>query len=57
MKHSDFDETTKPAAESVSKTTIITGASSYSFTPSWLENQALKDILVGLIADDYHKPE
>jgi hypothetical protein len=57
MKRNDHDETAKPIAESVSKTTIKTGVSSYSFSPSWLENQALKDILVGMIADDYHKPE
>jgi len=35
------------------KITINTGISKYSFTQSWIENPSLKDILVGLIADDY----
>lgn len=55
MKRNEPDETAKPIADSVSNTTIKTGVSSYSFSPSWLENQALKDILVGLIADDYNR--
>lgn len=29
-----------------------TPSSTYRFTPSWTENAGLKDILVGLIADD-----
>lgn len=29
-----------------------TPSSTYRFTPSWTENVGLKDILVGLIADD-----
>ena len=32
-----------------------TGSSTYSFTQQWIENEALKDILVGLIANDYNK--
>lgn len=37
------------------KITFKTGNSTYSFTKSWVENDALKDILVGLIVDDYNK--
>lgn len=39
------------------KITIKTGKSTYSFTQSWVENSALKDILVGLIADDYNSQQ
>ena len=31
--------------------------STYRFTPSWVEHDGLKDILVGLISDDLQKPE
>jgi len=34
--------------------TIKTGKASYSFTQSWVENKALKDILVDMIAEDYN---
>lgn len=34
---------------------IVTGSSTYSFTPSWVQNESLKDILAGLIADDLNK--
>ena len=47
-------EKEKRKPESFDKTTIKTGISSYTFTQSWIENEALKDILVGLIADDYN---
>ena len=43
----------KGAASPIDKTTFNTGVSKYSFTQAWVENQSLKDILVGLIADDY----
>jgi hypothetical protein len=44
----------KEIGKSFDKTTIKTGSSTYTFTQSWIENDALKDILVGLIADDYN---
>lgn len=34
-----------------------TPSSTYRFTPSWVEHDGLKDILVGLISDDLKKPE
>lgn len=34
------------------KVTINTGNSKYSFSPSWLENEGLRGILVGLVSDD-----
>jgi len=43
----------KEAVGPSEKTTINTGISTYSFTQSWIENPSLKDILVGLIAEDY----
>ena len=46
-------EKEKRKPESIDKTTIKTGNSSYTFTQSWVENEALKDILVGLVADDF----
>lgn len=36
-------------------TKIKTESGSYSFTQSWVENEALKDILVGLVADDLNR--
>ena len=38
------------------KTVFVTGSTTYSFTQSWVEKDALRDILVGLIADDF-KPQ
>ena len=43
----------KDAVSPSEKITIDTGVSKYSFTQSWIDNPALKDILVGLVADDY----
>lgn len=34
---------------------IVTGSSTYSFTNSWVENEALKGVLAGLIAEDLNK--
>ena len=34
-----------------------TPSSTYRFTPSWVEHDGLKDILVGLISDDLKNPE
>ncbi len=53
MNINDKAEADKGKIESLEKTTIKTGNSSYTFTQSWIENEALKDILVGLISDDY----
>ncbi|MEA4895760.1 MAG: hypothetical protein VB064_10930 [Oscillospiraceae bacterium] len=53
MKNSDKTEAEKGKLETFGNTTIKTGKSTYTFTQSWVENEALKDILVGLIADDY----
>ncbi len=33
-------------------TVFKTPTSTYRFTPSWVEHEGLKDILVGLISDD-----
>ena len=55
MKTDDNKEAKKDALDSSDRTVIKTGSSTYSFTNSWVENDALKDILVGLIADDYNK--
>ncbi len=54
MNLDDKAGTEKRKPEPIEKTTIKTGSSSYTFTQSWIENEALKDILVGLIADDYN---
>lgn len=45
----------KGALSPYEKMTFNTGVSKYSFTQAWLENQALKDILVDLIAEDYSR--
>lgn len=37
------------------KIVFKTPNTTYSFTQSWVENKALNDILVGLIADDFTK--
>lgn len=55
MNIDDNAEVEKGKIVSFDKTTIKTGSSSYTFTQSWIENDALKDILVGLIADDYNR--
>jgi len=38
--------------ESHDMTVFKTPNSTYRFTPSWVEHEGLKDILVGLISDD-----
>ncbi len=43
--------------DSSDKIVFDTGISTYKFTKSWIENEALKDILVDLIADDYKQLE
>ena len=53
MTSDDYTEEKKEIVKSIDKTTIKTGSSSYTFSQAWIENEALKDILVGLIADDY----
>ena len=53
MNNGDNSEGKKEIPKSIDKTTIKTGSSSYTFSQDWIENEALKDILVGLIADDY----
>lgn len=55
MKSDYNDETKNEAINPSDRTTIKTKSTTYSFTKSWIENEALKDILVGLIADDYNK--
>ncbi|NLW65042.1 MAG: hypothetical protein GXY26_02265 [Clostridiales bacterium] len=47
----DKEEETNP----IDKIVFRTPSSTYSFTQSWVENKALNDILVGLIADDLTK--
>lgn len=44
----NIEEKSRPAE----RTVINTGKTKYSFTDSWVENDALKDILVGMISDD-----
>ena len=34
---------------------INTGSGSYSFTNAWTENEALRDILSGLVAEDLNR--
>jgi len=55
MKNADNEEDKKDFLDSSDRTVIKTGSSTYSFTNSWVENDALKDILVGLIVDDLNK--
>jgi hypothetical protein len=45
----------KEPVDAPERITFKTGSSSYSFSQAWVENSALKDILVGLIVDDYRK--
>ncbi len=52
--NTNYDAKNKEAIDSPDRTVIKTGASTYTFTQSWVENEALRDILVGLIADDYN---
>ena len=41
----------------IDKITIKTPSSTYSFTQSWVENEELNGILVGLIADDLNRQQ
>lgn len=41
--------------DSPERITIKTGSSKYTFSPSWLENEGLRGILTGLVADDLNK--
>lgn len=43
--------------DSSDKIVYNTGISTYKFTKSWVENDALKDLLVDLIADDYKQQQ
>lgn len=50
------DEKMKKEAENTpDNIKIKTPSTTYSFTQSWVENKALNDILVDLIADDFSK--
>ncbi len=53
MKNDNNDEESRVVLDPAENTVIKTGRSTYRFNQSWIENEALKDILVGLIADDY----
>ena len=55
MKAAENDEAKKDMPDSIERVVIKTGSSTYSFTESWVQNDALKDILVGLIVEDYNK--
>ncbi len=56
MNTPEFDNELKNASIDPSeKIKINTGRTTYSFTQDWVENEALKDVLVGLIADDLNK--
>ena len=55
MNISNNEDREKEAFISDDKITIKTGSSTYSFTQSWVENDALKDILAGLVADDLNR--
>lgn len=49
------DEFLNLPIDATEKIKINTGKTTYSFTQDWVENEALKDVLVGLIADDLNK--
>ena len=53
MSSSDSESTKNDKLKPIDKTTIKTGQSTYSFSQAWVENEALKDILAGLVADDF----
>lgn len=57
MKNYDTNEAKKESINSYDNMKIKTGSATYSFTQSWVENEALKDILVGLIAEDLNKQQ
>lgn len=47
-------KSSQKSTDSTPETTVIkTPRSSYRFTSSWLEHDGLKDILVGLVSDDF----
>ena len=52
MKCDDTDEAKKEIMNSSERIIIKTGSTTYNFSQSWVENKALKDILVDLIAEE-----
>ena len=52
MKCDDSDEAKKEIMNNSERIIIKTGSSTYNFSQSWIDNKALKDILVDLIADE-----
>lgn len=52
MKHNSEKEK-KPGDDD--RIVINTGSSKYSFSQSWLENDGLKSVLVGLVSDDLNR--
>lgn len=53
MTKDDDKEPKSEIINSEEKITFKTPKTTYSFSQSWIENEALKDILVDLIADDF----
>lgn len=51
------NEGKKEASKSDDKITIKTPVTTYSFSQSWVDNEDLNGILVGLIADDFNKQQ
>lgn len=47
--------TPKEPNKSEERIKINTGSGSYSFTSAWTENEALRDILTGLVAEDLNR--
>lgn len=45
----------KEPKKSEERIKINTGSGSYSFTSDWTENEALRDILTGLVAEDLNR--
>jgi len=52
MKCDDNDKAKKEIMDSSERIIIKTGSTTYNFSQSWIENKALKDILVDLIAEE-----
>lgn len=50
--NSDDNEQKNDILNTTDKITFKTPKTTYSFTKSWVENEALKDILVDLIVED-----
>lgn len=53
MKSNDSEKTNNEGNTQPERVVIKTGKSTYAYTKSWVENDALKDILVGLVAEDF----